>query len=425
MIKVSAIFWGHLNERGIMNNFILYASLYVFWYPLVMSTFWIIGGILFYYRRERKPGLPLTKTPMVSILIPCYNEENTVENTIEQIDNLNYPNYEVIAINDGSKDGTEILLNELAKKYKKLRVIQLKTNAGKANALYLGLLVSKGEFLVGLDADAYLDPDALRYMIPHFITPNYGERVGAVTGNPRVRNRSSLLAKIQLCEFSSIIGLIKRTQRLLGKVMTVSGVVVVFRKSALLDCGLWDRDLITEDIGVTWKLQKRFWDIRYEPRAICWMLVPETLVGLWKQRVRWAQGGLEVILRHWDIFLSWKYRRLILVYMEQIFSIFWAISWSILIVISIAQIFIGGQQFFFMFWQGQYLSLLCLIQFIVAMILDKRYDEKLLKYYLWAIWYPTFYWYFNALIILRAIPKALFRDKKKKFAIWDSPDRGI
>lgn len=425
MIKVSAIFWGHLNERGIMNNFILYASLYVFWYPLVMSTFWIIGGILFYYRRERKTGLPLTKTPMVSILIPCYNEENTVENTIEQIDNLNCPNYEVIAINDGSKDGTEILLNELAKKYKKLRVIQLKTNAGKANALYLGLLASKGEFLVGLDADAYLDLDALRYMIPHFITPNYGERVGAVTGNPRVRNRSSLLAKIQLCEFSSIIGLIKRTQRLLGKVMTVSGVVVVFRKSALLDCGLWDRDLITEDIGVTWKLQKRFWDIRYEPRAICWMLVPETLVGLWKQRVRWAQGGLEVILRHWDIFLSWKYRRLILVYMEQIFSIFWAISWSILIVISIAQIFIGGQQFFFMFWQGQYLSLLCLIQFIVAMILDKRYDEKLLKYYLWAIWYPTFYWYFNALIILRAIPKALFRDKKKKFAIWDSPDRGI
>lgn len=425
MIKVSAIFWGHLNERGIMNNFILYASLYVFWYPLVMSTFWIIGGILFYYRRERKTGLPLTKTPMVSILIPCYNEENTVENTIEQIDNLNYPNYEVIAINDGSKDGTEILLNELAKKYKKLRVIQLKTNAGKANALYLGLLASKGEFLVGLDADAYLDLDALRYMIPHFITPNYGERVGAVTGNPRVRNRSSLLAKIQLCEFSSIIGLIKRTQRLLGKVMTVSGVVVVFRKSALLDCGLWDRDLITEDIGVTWKLQKRFWDIRYEPRAICWMLVPETLVGLWKQRVIWAQGGLEVILRHWDIFLSWKYRSLILVYMEQIFSIFWAISWSILIVISIAQIFIGGQQFFFMFWQGQYLSLLCLIQFIVAMILDKRYDEKLLKYYLWAIWYPTFYWYFNALIILRAIPKALFRDKKKKFAIWDSPDRGI
>ena len=88
----------------------------------------------------------------------------------------------------------------------------------------------KGEILIGIDADAYLDPDALKYMIPHFMTPNYGERVGAVTGNPRVRNRSSLLAKIQLCEFSSIISLIKRTQRLLGKVMTVSGLLLHFEK---------------------------------------------------------------------------------------------------------------------------------------------------------------------------------------------------
>lgn len=412
-------------ERDFMDNFAIYVSLFVFWYPLVMSIVWIIGGILFYHRREKKTVLPLTATPMISILIPCYNEEDTIENTIERLNQLNYPNYEIIAINDGSKDRTEVILDNISKKYEKLRVIQLKTNAGKANALYLGLIASKGEFLVGLDADAYLDADALGYMIPHFITPRYGERVGAVTGNPRVRNRSSLLAKIQLCEFSSIISLIKRTQRLLGKVMTVSGVIVMFRKRALIDCGLWDRDLITEDIGVTWKLQKRFWDIRYEPRAICWMLVPETIVGLWKQRIRWAQGGLEVIMRHWDIFLDWRYRRLLPVYIEQIFSIFWAIAWIILFIITIVQIITGKQTFFPMFWQGQYLSLLCLVQFVVAMSLDKRYDERLLKYYLWAIWYPTFYWYFNALVILRAIPKTLFRDKRKKFAVWDSPDRGI
>ncbi|MFL0196281.1 poly-beta-1,6-N-acetyl-D-glucosamine synthase [Clostridium sp. WILCCON 0269] len=408
-----------------MNNLILYVSVFIFWYPLVMSIVWIIGGILFYYRREKKTVGPLNETPMVSILIPCYNEEDTIENTVERLNNLNYPNYEIITINDGSRDKTALILDNLSRKYEKLRVIQLKTNAGKANALYLGLLASKGEFLMGLDADAYLDADALNYMIPHFITPHYGERVGATTGNPRVLNRNSLLAKIQLCEFSSIVSMIKRTQRLLGKVMTISGVVVMFRKRALIDCGLWDRDLVTEDIGVTWKLQKRFWDIRYEPRAICWMLVPETIVGLWKQRVRWAQGGLEVMLRHWDIFLDWRYRRLIPVYMEQVLSIFWAIAWSILFIIIIIQVIIGKQPFFPMFWEGQYLALLCLVQFIVAMTLDKRYDENLLKYYLWAIWYPTFYWYLNILVLLRAIPKVLFRDKGKKFAIWDSPDRGI
>jgi poly-beta-1,6-N-acetyl-D-glucosamine synthase len=408
-----------------MNNFIIFISLFVFWYPLVMSTVWIIGGILFYQRREKKPGLPLTETPLVSILIPCYNEEATIENTLEQLDKLNYTNYEIIAINDGSKDRTSEVLESLSKKYEKLRVIDLKTNAGKANALYLGLIASKGEFLLGLDADAYIDSNALSYMVPHFTTPHYGERVGAVTGNPRVRNRSSLLARIQLCEFSSIISLIKRTQRLLGKVMTVSGVVVLFRKRALLDCGLWDRDLITEDIGVTWKLQKHFWDIRYEPRSICWMLVPETISGLWKQRVRWAQGGLEVIMRHWDIFLDWRYRRLMPVYLEQVFSIFWSIAWLMLFIIIIIQISMGKQSLFPIFWQGQYLSLLCLVQFIVAMKIDSKYDENLLKYYLWAIWYPTFYWYFNALVIIRAIPRALFRDRGKKFATWDSPDRGL
>lgn len=411
--------------RDYLNNFILLISLFVFWYPLVMSTFWIIGGILFYYRREKKPSLPLIETPMVSILVPCYNEEETIENTIKKLHKLNYPNYEIIAINDGSKDNTYEVLEALAEKYDKLRLIQLKTNAGKANALYLGLIASKGEFLVGIDADSYLDPDALNYLIPHFTTPHYGERVGAVTGNPRVRNRSSLLSRIQLCEFSSIIGLIKRTQRLLGKVMTVSGVVVAFRKRALIDCGLWDRDLITEDIGVTWKLQKRFWDIRYEPRAICWMLVPETLTGLWKQRVRWAQGGLEVILRHRDILFDKRYRRLVPVYMEQLLSIFWSVAWVILFVIIIIQIISRKISFFPMLWQGQYLSFICLIQFVVAMLLDKKYDEKLLKYYLWAIWYPTFYWYFNAFVILRAIVKIIFKDKNKKFATWESPDRGL
>lgn len=407
-----------------MDDILGLICMYVFYYPLIMSMCWIMGSIIFYHRREKREPMLLNKTPLVSILVPCYNEGETIEYTIEKLNELNYVNYEIIAINDGSSDNTEDILYELSLKYERLRIIQLKKNAGKANALYLGLIASKGEYLVGIDADSYLDKNALNYMIPHFTTPNYGERVGAVTGNPRVRNRSSLLAKIQLAEFSSVIGLIKRTQRLLGKIMTVSGVVVIFRKKALIDCGLWDRDLITEDIGVTWKLQKRFWDVRYEPRAICWMLVPETLIGLWKQRVRWSQGGLEVIIRHSNILKDWRQRRIIPIYIDHILSILWAISWFIVTVISVYCIIIGQRGFFQYSWQGQYLSLICLLQFFVAMNLDKKYDEKLTSYYIWTIWYPIFYWYFNALVILRAIPKALFK-KKNKFATWDSPDRGL
>jgi poly-beta-1,6-N-acetyl-D-glucosamine synthase len=405
---------------------IKFFSIFVFWYPLVMCTIWIIGGLLFYFRRERKEPLPLTETPMVSILIPCYNEQSTITETIRKMSDLNYPNYEIIAINDGSKDNTAEILANLSKDFEKLRVIDLKVNSGKANALQLGLIASNGEIIVGVDADSYLDKDALRHFVPHFTTKKSGERVGAVTGNPRVRNRSSLLAKVQLCEFASIIGLIKRSQRILGKVMTVSGVVVAFRKRALLDCGLWDRDLVTEDIGVTWKLQKRFWDVRYEPRAICWMLVPETIKGLWNQRVRWAQGGIEVILRHWNVLFDWRYRRLAPIYFEQVASILWSISWVTLLVITFFEMFIINQTPSIpIFWSGAYLAVLCLIQFAIALSIEGRYDQSFFKYYLWSIWYPIFYWYFNAFVIIRALPKAIFKRRKTKLAVWDSPDRGI
>ena len=229
---------------------------FVFWYPAIMSTVWIVGALLFLERIELKKPLPLTKTPMVSILIACHNESSTIEHTLENLKDLDYPNYEIIAIDDGSTDNTFEVLTQLLDKYSHLRIVKMKHNSGKANALYHGLLVSKGEVLVGVDADSYLEKDALLYMVPHFTNTNSGERVGAVTGNPRVRNRSSLLSKIQLCEYASIISLTKRTQRILGKVMTVSGVCVAYRKRALLDCHLWDRDLLTEDVAITWKLEK-------------------------------------------------------------------------------------------------------------------------------------------------------------------------
>jgi len=409
----------------IESNVLKFMYYFVFWYPLIMSMLWIVGGVLFYLKIERNSLPPLMEAPFVSILVPCYNEEDTIDETISHLERLNYPDYEVIAINDGSKDHTEEKLKALGEVCEKLRVINLKQNAGKANALYLGLIASKGEILVGIDADAILDKDALQHIIPHFTTPGFGERVGAVTGNPRIRNRSSLLAKVQVCEFSSIIGLIKRSQRILGKVMTVSGVIAAFRKSALLDCGLWDRDIITEDIGITWKLQKRFWDVRYEPRALCWMLVPETIKGFWKQRVRWAQGGIEALLRHWDIFLDWRQRRLIPIFIEQMFSILWSISWMITTLILITQLIFKGNIYYPVFWSGTYLSFLCVIQFFAAMIIDRKYDNGIMKYYLWAIWYPTFYWYFNALVVIWAIPKALFSAKGRKYAVWESPDRGL
>ena len=396
---------------------------FVFWYPAVMAMLWVFGALLFYFSNERKGALPLEKFPFVSILMPAHNESSILYPVIEQMVELNYPNYEIIIINDGSSDDTAEVIKNLTAKYPIVRGIDLKPNCGKANALYLGLIASKGEILVGVDADSYLDKNAIRYLVSHFVNPNNGERVGAVTGNPRVRNRGSLLGKLQLCEYASIISLIKRTQRVLGKVMTVSGVCVAYRKRALLDCGFWDRDMMTEDIAVTWKLEKKFWDVRYEPRALCWMLVPETVKGLWRQRKRWSEGGLEVIFRHWDIFKSWRRRRLAPIYFEQILSFMWSVCWLVFTIILVCMEIAGKTVFTDYIWKSQFLSFICLFQFMVAMFLESKYDRDVMKNAWSVIWYPLFYWYINVFIALAAVVRAILPNKK--LATWKSPDRGI
>ena len=388
-----------------------------------MAMMWVLGSLIFYFNNERREALPLKETPMVSILMPAHNESDILYNVVKEMTELNYPNYELIMINDGSSDDTGEVLKNIVRMYENVRVIDLKKNCGKANALYLGTIAAKGEILVGVDADSYLDKNALRYLVSHFINKRNGERVGAVTGNPRVRNRGTLLGKLQLCEYASIISLIKRAQRVLGKVMTVSGVCVAYRKKALLDCGFWDRDMMTEDIAVTWKLEKNFWDVRYEPRALCWMLVPETIKGLWRQRKRWAEGGLEVIFRHGDIFKSWKRRRMFPIYLEQVCSFFWSVCWLILTLILLILEFQGKTVFTEYIWKSQFLSFVCLFQFVVAIWLESHYDKQILKSSWSVIWYPLIYWYVNVFITLAALFKAIL--PKKKLATWKSPDRGI
>ena len=398
-------------------------EIFVYWYPAVMGMMWILGSLVFYFANERKGSLPLEKTPFVSILMPAHNESRILYPVVKEMVDLNYPEYEVILINDGSSDDTSEVLKDLAIKYDRVRVIDLKENCGKANALYLGLIAARGEILVGVDADSYLDKNALRYLVSHFVNKHNGERVGAVTGNPRVRNRGTLLGKLQLCEYASIISLIKRTQRVLGKVMTVSGVCVAYRKRALMECGFWDRDMMTEDIAVTWKLEKNFWDVRYEPRALCWMLVPETIKGLWRQRRRWSEGGLEVIFRHWDIFKSWKRRRMAPIYLEQVLSFLWSVCWLILTIILITMEIRGHHVITEYIWKSQFLSFICLFQFLIAMWLESRYDKKIFDNSWSVIWYPILYWYINVFIALASIFKAILPNKK--LATWKSPDRGV
>ncbi|MBM3204310.1 glycosyltransferase, partial [Candidatus Woesearchaeota archaeon] len=125
---------------------------FIFYYPLFMAYTWITGAIIYYWWRERgvqadAQALPtLSSCPPVSILIPCYNEADNVRETIEYALRQQYPDFEIIAINDGSRDDTLVILEQLAQEYPVLRVVNLASNQGKATALRAGALLARSEF---------------------------------------------------------------------------------------------------------------------------------------------------------------------------------------------------------------------------------------------------------------------------------------
>lgn len=403
-------------------------GLFIFYYPIVMSLVWMSGAVFFYWRRERKvTDCPaLSEFPLVSVLIPARNEGADIRDTVASVLNSDYPNLEIIAINDASTDDTLEVLRDMRRATPQLRILNLEKNMGKANGLNLALAMSKGEIIATIDADCLLDRQAVRWAVWHFQSSS---RVGALTGNPRVRNRTSLLGKIQTAEYSSVVGLIKRTHRLVGKMMTVSGVIAFWRRDAILSVGLWSNDMITDDIDMTWKLERRFWDIRYEPNVVCWMLVPETMKGLWRQRKRWAQGGAEVLVKHRDIFRRWKNRRLWPIYIDYIFGIAWAYAFIVALCVWLINALFGFSFAYgefgnpFLHWNGAILSIVCLLQFFVSLLLDRKYDKDLLQLYFWVVWFPVVYWCYNSFAAVAATPRAVM--KKRKTAIWVSPDRGI
>jgi biofilm PGA synthesis N-glycosyltransferase PgaC len=406
---------------------------FAFYYPFFMAYMWITGAVYYFFYRENVEKQPvddppvLDESPGVTFIVPCHDEGPNVRDTIGALLDQDYPDFEVIAVNDASNDDTGQILDQMALLEDRLRVIHFETNQGKAMGLRAGAIAANNEILVCIDGDAILDRHAAHWLVWHFVS---GPRVGAVTGNPRVRNRSTLLGKIQAGEFSSIIGLIKRAQRIYGRVFTVSGVVAAFRRTALQKVGYWNLDMVTEDIDISWCLQLNHWDVRYEPNALCYILMPETFKGLWSQRLRWAQGGIEVLFRHFRELLSWRSRRMWMVGVELIVSTLWAYTMAFVFFVWLAG------QFFTLppalavtavlpGWSGVLLGSTCLLQFLISLIIDSRYEANTLgRYYYWMIWYPMVYWTIQAAASCAAVPKAI-RKRRGKRAVWTSPDRGF
>ncbi|MFZ5574358.1 MAG: glycosyltransferase family 2 protein [Pseudomonadota bacterium] len=385
-------------------------------YPMVTSIMWITTSLFFRNRWEKGLAPPaLASQPKVSVLIPAHNEERVIGNALAAATAIDYPTYEVVVVDDGSTDDTRSVVESYARRGK-VRLITKLQNEGKAMALNDALPCLNGDIVLIMDADAEPEPGILRHMLPHF----EHARVAAVTGNPRVKNVDTFLARLQLIEFSSIVSLLRRSQRIWGRIMTVSGVVAAFRKSALLDVGGFSPEMPTEDIELTWKLQRRFWDIRYEPNALVWMTVPSTLSGLLHQRRRWSRGLMQVLHKHRDVMLHWRYRRMWPIFIESSLSVLWSVCFVSLTALWLVSYAVGyppvGAHPIPNLW-GMTIATLALLQLLAGTLLDRRYDPDTLKYYPYAVYYPIVYWMLLAWTNFVSVPW-LFRRPSRQPVRW-------
>ncbi|BDU16697.1 poly-beta-1,6-N-acetyl-D-glucosamine synthase [Lysobacter auxotrophicus] len=413
-----------------VSGFELALAALCFGYPYVMSWYWIIGGVLFQVLRERRePPFDrppaLAEYPPVSVLVPCYNESHQVDETIAALDRVAYPDFEIVAIDDGSSDDTARRLATLATRYPRLRVVRMARNGGKSVALNYGALAARHE-LLAIDGDTLLDPHAITWFVRRF---QNDPRIGGITGNPRIRNRTSVIGRLQVGEFSSIVGLIKRAQSVYGSLFTASGSVCAYRKGALHDAGWWSPRTITDDVDISWRLQMCGWRMAFEPKALAWILTPETLRGLWRQRLRWSEGGSDVALRAfpslfrapgfrmWPVWLNWAV----------------SIAWAYAMLVMLIAWWVGGFQFghlfelrgfgFFPGQAGMLLAVHYLLQAVVAASLDRRYEHGIMRTLFWVVWYPLVFWLLQATTAVVGLPRAIFRRGRR--GVWTSPDRGF
>jgi len=233
--------------------------------------------------------------PLVSILVPCYNEGAVVQGSIRSLLKLDYPRYEIIVIDDGSRDDTcaKARVFEGVHGNAQVRVIR-KQNAGKAIALNTGIAAARGEFVLCMDGDSALHPATLRRAVRHLADP----RVGAVAGSVKVVNRTNLLSSLQALEYVEGLNMVRAAQGFFRLVNIIPGPIGVFRRAALRRVGGYDHDTFAEDCDLTLKLLGDGWQIHYEPDAIAYTEAPEKLLDLLKQRYRWTRGILQAIRKH-------------------------------------------------------------------------------------------------------------------------------
>lgn len=238
-------------------------------------------------------------SPFVSIIVPAFNEAKILKQSLQSLLNLNYRNYEIIIVNDGSTDNTkEIAESFVGYRRGKLNNIKItlisKENGGKSTALNTGIKYSNAKFVLCMDGDSQLSFNSLKRAVRHFKDP----RIGAVAGNVKVLNRKRFLTDLQALEYIEGLNMARSAQSFLRAVNIIPGPIGLFRKSAIIQAEFYSSDTFAEDADLTLKILARGWKIYYEPRAISYTEAPSSFQQLLKQRYRWTRGIIQSIRKH-------------------------------------------------------------------------------------------------------------------------------
>jgi cellulose synthase/poly-beta-1,6-N-acetylglucosamine synthase-like glycosyltransferase/peptidoglycan/xylan/chitin deacetylase (PgdA/CDA1 family) len=229
--------------------------------------------------------------PPVSIVVPAFNEAVGIERAVRSLAESDYPELEVVVVDDGSTDGTAELVQRLGLA---CLVVLRQPNMGKAAALNHGIATACHDLLVLVDADTIFEPETLARLVQPF----RDAEVGAASGNTKVGNRRGLLGRWQHIEYVMGFNLDRRLYDVVQCMPTVPGAIGAFRREALADIGGISGETLAEDTDATIALGRAGWRVVYVEEARAWTEAPSSLGALWRQRYRWCYGTLQSIWKH-------------------------------------------------------------------------------------------------------------------------------
>lgn len=280
-------------------NYLIYVITFV---SLYLAILWLN----FLYLSDFPDKKKLKRFPTVTIVIPAYNEASTITKTIKSIINLDYPRekLEIIVVNDCSTDQTREVAEKIIRNSRQynIKLINKKTNEGKAYALNSALKIASGEIFSCVDADSFVKKDSLRKLVPHLFNKN----TAAVISSIKVINEKNVLGKVQRMEYFMVM-LTRKIMSFIGTLYTTPGVLSIYKTDIIRNLGGFDTECLTEDFEIAMRLRYNHYHVKMEPDSITYTKVPESPNLFWRQRIRWTRGFIENNIKYKKMYFNSKY----------------------------------------------------------------------------------------------------------------------